>query len=127
MAHPKVPKPLALRLKSLELTPEMGPPISQLTRRPVAHVESQEQPSETIPNREPPKGSSLTGVKPSNQVAMSPIPKHVNVRASGKSPAKKRGASMEKRTSAVMHSPLPGTALTLCSLVSILHIQAQVF
>ena len=102
----------------------MGLPISQLTCCPVAHVESQEQPSETVPNREPPKGSSLMGTKPSDQVAIPPIPKHMNVRASGKSPAKKRGASTEKQMSTVMHSPLPDPALMPHILASILHIWA---
>ena len=55
---PKVPEPLVLRPKSLEPPSKTGPPISQLTNRNITCVESQVWLSETILNREPPKGSS---------------------------------------------------------------------
>ena len=97
MTCPKVTKPLVSRPKSLEPPSEMGPPISQLTNHNVAHVESQEWPSETILNREPPKGSPLMGIKPLDQVTVPPILKCMNVHTPRESPVKKRDSFAQVR------------------------------
>src|SRR6266550_4229874 len=79
-------------------------------------AKAREQPNKTVLDREPPKGNSLMGAKPSSRVVSAPAsPVHMNHHAALRPPATTRKeVSTEKRgTSAIKHSPVPKAAPTL--------------
>ena len=114
---PPARKPLTERLKHEppKSTSETGLPISRLQPRHSVHVKPLEQLSSTVLRREPPKGNSLTGVKPSSRVISTPASLiRVNRRAVVQPPATSRKeVSVVKGTSAIRHLPAPNVALTL--------------
>src|SRR6266550_4941010 len=76
------PPSVAHELPSARNPLEMGTPISSPPHRPSMRMKPVEQSTKTVLSREPPKGNSLTGVKPSTRVISAPAaPKHINVRA----------------------------------------------
>src|SRR6266576_1525037 len=90
--------------------------ISRPLPRSRERAKAREQPNKTVLDREPLKGNSLMGAKPSSRVVSAPAsPAHVNRRAALRPPATTRKeVSMEKRrTSAIKHSPVPKAAPTL--------------
>jgi hypothetical protein len=82
-----------------------------------AKAQEVEQSIKTILNREFPKGSALTGIKPSSRVISAPITLHLLH-------ARKMAVNAEKRTSAAVHSPGPKAALTLPKSTPVSSIQA---
>src|SRR6266550_1940889 len=90
--------------------------ISRPLPRSRERAKAREQPNKTVLNREPLKGSSLMGTKPSSQVISTPAsPVRVNRHAALRPPATTRKeVSTEKQgTSAIKHSPVPKAAPTL--------------
>src|SRR6266576_257692 len=57
-----------LKIKPLKSTSKTGTPISSPPHRPSMRVKPVEQSTKTVLSREPLKGNSLTGVKPSTRV-----------------------------------------------------------
>src|SRR6266567_5969985 len=73
--------------------------VSRTLPRSRERAKAQEQPNKTVLDREPPKGNSLMGAKPSSQVVSGPVsPVHVNCRVALRPPATTRKeVSTEKR------------------------------
>src|SRR6266581_638863 len=101
---------------------ETGTPISSPPHRPSMRVKPVEQSTKTVLSREPPKGNSLMGTKPSNRVtseSTSPSSKRATIRNAVESPQavmkRKEVSSVKaaKGTSATKHSPMPKAAPTL--------------
>src|SRR6266550_2279821 len=104
-------KPLKSSLETASTDAISGP-----SPRSRERAKAREQPNRTVLDREPPKGNSLMGAKPSSRVVSAPAsPVHANRRAALRPPATTRKeVSMEKRrTSAIKHSPVPKAAPTL--------------
>src|SRR6266566_1066119 len=73
------PPSVAHKLPSARNPLETGTPISSPPHRPSMRVKPVEQSSKTVLSREPPKGNSLMGAKPSSRVVSAPAsPVHVN-------------------------------------------------
>src|SRR6266576_3387702 len=101
--------------------------ISRPLPRSRERAKAREQPNKTVLDREPPKGNSLMGAKPSSRVISTPAsPVRVNRRAALRPPATTRKeVSMEKRgTSAIKNSPVPRAALTLPKSTPVSYIRA---
>src|SRR6266550_929831 len=114
-------------------TSEMGLPISQPSLRLGACVKPLEWLNTTVLNREPPKGSSLMGTKPSNRVTSeltSPSSKRATIRNAVESPQavmkRKEVSSVKaaKGTSATKHSPMPKAAPMLLKSTPVFSIRA---
>ena len=97
--------------------------VSRLSPRHSMRVKLLEQSNKTVPSREPPKGSSLMGIKPSSRIVSAPAPKRVNAHTPGKTPIRKMDVNVEKDTSARRHSLSPNAALTLRNSVAVLSIR----
>ncbi len=122
-----------LKLKPPKSTSEMGLPISRPSLRLGACVKPLERLNTTVLNREPPKGSSLMGTKPSNRVtseSTSPSSKRATIRNAVESPQavmkRKEVSSVKaaKGTSATKHSPMPKAAPTLLKSTPVFSIRA---
>src|SRR6266550_7128124 len=122
-----------LKLKPPKSTSEMGLPISRPSLCLGACVKPLERLNTTVLNREPPKGSSLMGTKPSNRVTSeltSPSSKRATVRNAVESPQavmkRKEVSSVgaAKGTSATKHSPMPKAAPTLLKSTPVSSIRA---
>src|SRR6266550_1882056 len=112
---------------------ETGTPISSPPHRPSMRVKPVEQSTKTVLSREPPKGNSLMGAKPSNRVtseSTSPSSKRAIIRNAVESPQavmkRKEVSSVKaaKGTSATKHSPMPKAAPTLLKSTPVFSIRA---
>src|SRR6266550_662552 len=127
------PPSVAHELPSARNPLETGTPISSPPHRPSMRVKPVEQSTKTVLSREPPKGSSLMGTKPSNRVtseSTSPSSKRATIRNAVESPQavmkRKEVSSVKaaKGTSATKHSPMPKAAPTLLKSMPVSSIRA---
>src|SRR6266550_3231293 len=119
------PPSVAHELPSARNPLETDTPISPPLHRPSMHVKPVEQSTKTVLSREPPKGNSLMGAKPSSQIVSVPVPKCVNTRTSGKLPIIKTKVNVEKDAKARRHSPMPKAAPTLLKSMPVSSIRAR--
>ncbi|KAF8332546.1 hypothetical protein F5887DRAFT_1080692 [Amanita rubescens] len=109
--------PLTARPKVFKLSSETVVPGSRPSPSLSVRAKAREQSIKTVLDRDSPKGSSQADPKPSGPVVSALAPSsHGNVRAPERSPVGKREVSMEKRISAVRHSPVAEAAPTLLSM-----------
>ena len=123
------PPSVAHELPSARNPLETGTPISSPPHRPSMRVKPVEQSTKTVLSREPPKGNSLMGAKPSSRVVSAPAsPVHVNRCAALRPLATKRkevsSVGAAKGTSATKHSPMPKAAPTLLKSTPVFSIRA---
>src|SRR6266550_2067263 len=119
------PPSIAHELPSASNPLETDTPISPPLHRPSMHVKPVEQSTKTVLSREPPKGNSLMGTKPSSRIVSVPVPKCVNTRTSGKLPIIKTKVNVEKDAKARRHSPMPKAAPTLLKSTPVSSIRAR--
>src|SRR6266550_99039 len=123
---PPARKSMAEGHKPLKSSLEMASTdaISGPSPRSREHAKAREQPNRTVLDREPPKGSSLMGVKPANRVVSAPAPKRVDTRTSGEPPIRKTRVDVKKDMKARRHSPMSEAAPSLLKSTPVSYIRA---
>src|SRR6266576_3455249 len=99
--------------------------VSRPLPRSRERAKAREQPNKTVLDREPLKGNSLMGAKPSSRVVSAPAPKRVDTCTSGEPPIRKTRVDVKKDVKARRHSPMSEAAPSLLKSTPVSSIRAR--